>query len=479
MAKQSKSTRAPAQFQQTRNPRAEVGEIRPRRVEATRQSLAGILTLVRDGDASTRLALEQATGLGRATIVDRLTTLTRYGLLAEDTLGPAQGGRAPRLIRFRAGSGLILVAFLDRSVLGVGVADLNGRLLVEHHEAIELSTGPQAVLGRLMTLFDWALEQHQADRDVWAIGVAVPGPVELSAGEPFASPVFHFDPSWWEFDFVEQLAARFRAPVWVRSAVECMTLGERKAGNAQDSDNFLFVKLGRGISTALFADGRLVRGAQGAGGLLGHILQDPNSDEVCHCGNTGCLEIVAGGDAIARDGANAARDGQSPQLARMLEASGEITANDVGMAAQLGDSFCTELLARRGQMIGVALAAVANTVNPSTIVLGGDIVQTGDVMLSAVRQAVYLHAHPLTTRELRIVKSQMGGSAGLLGAAEVAVGALFAGPSLENWIAYGSPLDHPEFAARLSQATTDAADDGTTPAPPPAARNQLEGGKLT
>ena len=436
-------------------------------MEATRQSLASILSLVRNGDANTRLALEQTTGLGRATVVDRLATLTRHGLLAEDAIGPAQGGRAPRLIRFCAGSGLILVAFLDRSVLGVGLADLNGKLLVEHHEAIEMSAGPQAVLNRLMTLFDWALEQHQAERVVWGIGVAVPGPVELATGEPFVSPVFHFAPSWHHFPLVEKLATRFRAPVWVRSAVECMTLGERKAGNAQDSDSLLFVKLGRGISTALFADGRLVRGALGGGGLLGHIPQDVDSDEVCHCGNTGCLELVAGSDAIAREGTAAAQDGSSPQLAKVLLGAGTVTANDVGMAAQLGDGFCTELLARRGRMIGVALAAVTNIVNPSTIVLGGDIVRSGDLLLSAIRQSVYRHAHPLTTRELRIVKSQMGGSAGLLGAADVAVGSLFDSSSLESWIAYGSPLRHPDFAGRLTWAVKSITDDGNGPVPPP------------
>ncbi|MEZ5666119.1 MAG: ROK family protein [Alphaproteobacteria bacterium] len=424
------------------------------------------MTLVLSGQAATRQEIEIESGLGRAMVADRLTTLINLGLLDESTLGQARGGRAPRLLRFCAEAGVYLVAFIDKTMLSVGVADLTGKLLVEHHEEIDLSLGPEAVLQRLCTLFDWALEQHQTDRTVWGIGIAVPGPVELTQDEPFGSPAFHFMPMWQSYPFVEQLIARHRTPVWVRSAVECMALGERKAGSGQGTDNLLFVKLGRGISAGVIADGQLLRGDVGGGGLLGHVVVDESSTEVCSCGNVGCLEVRAGGDAIAREGIRAAKDGRSPQLAGILGSNGVITANDVGIAAQLGDSFSTELLVRSGRLIGDALAAATNMLNPSVIVLGGEVTQTGDLLLSAVRQALYRRAHPLTTRDLHIVKSQMGSSAGLLGAALVVFDTLFTGNTLENWVAYGSPLRCPSFAERLEVDRTPPPRKDR-PAPPP------------
>lgn len=450
---------------------------RPRRVEATRQSLAGILTLVLAGHASTRHELERRTGLGRAMVADRLSTLIDLSLLDESQLGEAKGGRAPRLIQFRADRGLVLVAFLDKSMLSVGVADLTGRLMIEHHEAIDLADGPAATLERLITLFDWVLEQHQADREIWGIGIAVPGPVEPSNNEPFASPAFHSLPMWHDHPLVEHLIARYNAPVWVRSNVECMTLGEHEAGGAQGSDSLLFVKLGRGVSAALFVNGHLLRGALGGGGQIGHVVVDEDSAVVCHCGKVGCLEVMAGGDAIARQGVAGAQAGKSTELAETLKSTGTITANDVGIAAQLGDTFSAELLVRSGRLIGNALSAAVNLVNPAVVVVGGDVAQTGDLLLSAIRQAVYRHAHPLTTRDLRIIKSQMGSSAGLLGAATVVVDAEFATHELEQWVAFGSPLRHPDFAAQVAAAASRVGTRRARPVPPPAGRAPLARGR--
>src|SRR5689334_157755 len=108
---------------------------RPRRTDSERQSLASLLNLVRSEGPLTRQELERRSGLGRAVVAARLTALTKLGLAHEAELGRPTGGRAPRLVQFRADGGLLLLAALDRGKLGVGVADASGRLLIEHHEA--------------------------------------------------------------------------------------------------------------------------------------------------------------------------------------------------------------------------------------------------------------------------------------------------------------------------------------------------------
>ena len=105
---------------------------------------------------------------------------------------------------------------------------------------------------------------------------------------------------------------------------------------------------------------------------------------------------------------------------------GDVTANDVGHGAQLGDAFCAELLWRSGRLIGEGLAPIVNLLNPAVVVLAGALADSGEILLAAVREAIYRRSHPLATRDLRIVRSQLAGSAELVGAASHAAEQVFA-----------------------------------------------------
>jgi hypothetical protein len=138
-------------------------------------------------------------------------------------------------------------------------------------------------------------------------------------------------------------------------------------------------------------------------------------------------------------------------LADILRRTGEITAIDVSQAAQMGDAASATILTTTGHLVGQVVATLANALDPELIVLSGSLVQTNDTLLAAVREAVYGASHPLVTRDLRIIRSQMGSSGGLVGAARVASEALFAPGFLREWIMQRSPQSHPDFAALLSQ----------------------------
>lgn len=438
---------------ETAQPRRTAG--RPRASESAHGSLASLLNLVRNGVATTRQELENQSELGRAVVTDRLATLLRIGLIEEGELGPAIGGRAPRHVRFRPRMGMILAAVLDHSSLAVGISDLSGRLLAEHHEAVELAAGPAPVVQRLATLFAWMLEEHGSEGGIWGIGLAVPGPVEKPDGQRLFAPALSAFQNWDGFPFVEQLATLVGAPVWVRSGVQTMTMGELKSGSGIGLTDMIFVKLGRSISAGVVSEGALHRGAQGAAGMIGYTFIDG-----------GNLEAVAGSEALGREARQAAESGRSPYLTEVLARAGEVTVTDAGHGAQLGDAFCIDLLGRSGRAVGEVLAPMANLLNPALIVLGGSVAQTGDILLAAVREAVYRQSHPVVTRDLRIVRSQMGGSAGLVGAAQVVAEALFDTRFLQGWITLGSPREHPEFKDFLSRAALDTSARPAKPRPP-------------
>ncbi len=152
--------------------------------ESERHSLAAILDLIRSGQATTRLELERTSFLGRAVVSDRVATLARLGLVEEGAPGRRWAGRAPRTVHFRAEAGSVLVGSFDCSSISVGLADLAGRLVIEYHEPADLAAGPDLVIGRLDTLFDWVLEQQEQRPELWGISIGVPGAFRPISSSP-------------------------------------------------------------------------------------------------------------------------------------------------------------------------------------------------------------------------------------------------------------------------------------------------------
>jgi len=413
-------------------------------------TLVTVLDLVRFGHARTRPEVARRAGLGRTVVTQRLAQLVDSGMVVEGALGPSTGGRAPRELRFRAEAGAVLVAELGATSLAVGIADLAGELRDQREEPWEIATGPERTLARVETLFD-ELRAAQAAGAVWGIGVGVPGPVEYSSGRPVAPPIM---PGWDGYPVRDRLAARYDAPVWVDNEVNAMALGEFRAGLGRGTSDLIYIKIGTGIGAGLISGGRLHRGAQGCAGDIGHVALGGSvpgaAERVCRCGNVGCLEALAGGAALAAEAIRVARSGLSPALAARLAAAGTLGAADVVRAAEFGDAAAVEMLQRAGRLVGETLAALVNFFNPSTVLLGGGVGASGDLLLAAVRQAVYRRSLPLATRDLRIVRSELGDRAGLVGAGSMVLDELFSRERLGRWIQAGTPAGRAELAVDAS-----------------------------
>jgi predicted NBD/HSP70 family sugar kinase len=415
------------------------GRPRPRPV-VERDTLGQVLELIRRNHAFTRQEIEQLSGLGRATVADRLTSLGQIGLVEEGALGASTGGRAPRHIRFRSSAGHVLVATVGTTTIGVGLTDLAGRLLVEHHEAGNISAGPAQTLDRVGTLFEWILAEHARGRPIWGIGLGMPGPIEHADGRFGAAARLRRTPGWDGVAVTDHFRERYEVPTWMDSEAHLSALGELRVGHGVGRRDLLYLKIGSEISVGVCADGRVLRGARGYAGEVGHVAASDQSKVICRCGNTGCLVALAGGAAIARDGALAAHRGESPYLARLLGPSGELSAADVGVGAARGDARSIEILSRAGGLIGASLATLVNAYNPSLVVVGGGVAQAGDVLLSAIRESVYRHSRSVAVQNIQIARSELGKAAGLVGAAVAVADELFAPDSFRSWVDYGSPV---------------------------------------
>lgn len=439
------------------------GAGRLRRGGGELDSLAWLLRLIRSG-VQTRRELEEASGLGRAVVADRLATLDGFGLIDEAGTAGTSVGRAPRRIRFRANAGHILVAAIGNTSLGVGLVDLNGRLLHEHHERSDGASSPgigggldlrdEYTLGRIVELFNLVIADHPESRP-WGIGLAVPRPVELAdrrgsaarTATPFSvAGREHASADW---IIAERLRSQFGVAVRVDNDAHLMALCELRAGQGIGRDDLLFVKVGTSVSVGLCLGGRVHRGANGYAGDFGHLVVEEGGP-LCRCGNFGCLEAVAGGTALAREATAAAKSSRSPYLAQLMADGRELSAVDVGHGAYLADPFCVELLSKAGHVIGVSLAALVSSYDPSLVVVGGGVAQASGVLTSAMRESLYRHSRSKAVLDVTVVRSEMGRTASLMGAGFAVSDDLFSREQLRTWIGSGSPVEH-ELALRLAQ----------------------------
>ena len=400
-------------------------------------ALVAVLDLVRHGAATSRPEIIRRTGLGRSVIVQRVQELLDRELLIEAGLGVSSGGRAPRALQFNARAGHILVADLGATSIGVGLADLSGTLVEQHEEPADIKAGPEVILGRVDELFaDLLSIPRLSIGHLWGIGIGIPGPVEFATGRPVSPPIM---PGWDDYPVRERFGGRYHVPVWVDNDVNIAALGEYRAGVARGHAAAIFIKVGTGIGAGIMIEGKVHRGAQGSAGDVGHIQVTEDPSIVCRCGNLGCLEALAGGAALARDGTLAAVDGRSRQLTGALKQAGRIEAVDVGWAAAHGDAFSRDLITTAGRRIGRMVATLVNALNPSIVIIGGGVAGLGDALIASIREVVYARSLPLATRELTIVRSSLTDEGGRIGAASLVADELFSRARIATWLSAGSP----------------------------------------
>jgi glucokinase len=183
----------------------------------------------------------------------------------------------------------------------------------------------------------------------------------------------------------------------------------------------IFITLGTGVGGGVITHGVLLRGAQGAGGELGHVTLDPEGPQ-CGCGNYGCLEALASGTAIQRRAREVANERPGSALGR-LAIDRQVLGEDVTRLAEEGDEASIFVLEETGRWLGIGLAGLVNTFNPEVIAVGGGASRAGEWILEPARKEVYLRARSPSRDLVEIKEATLGPESGVLGAAALAPGA--------------------------------------------------------
>lgn len=400
-------------------------------------SLLRVVNLVRLGEAVTRPQIGTVTGLGRGVVTQRVEQAIQMGYLEEGDVGPSSGGRAPRTLRFRDESGLIVVCALGALHIHVGLTQLEGDVIAQAHLDWDISRGPAATLDAALELVEQLLDDDRKSRKraipVWGIAVGVPGPVDFESGRPVAPPIM---PGWNGFDVRRRFEQRFDAPVWVDNDVNLLALNERTNRQVPSID-LIYVKVGSGIGAGLVSRGRIHRGANGAAGDIGHV-RVAGATVQCRCGKIGCLEAVAGGWALVRDAQLAIDEGDRGLLATRVKDGAKLNPELISMSAEDGDALAIQLAQGSAKIIGESISALVNMFNPKVIVVGGALAGAGEIFLAEVRQRVYEHSLPLATRDLNIVVSANDVREPIRGGAAMVREQLFE-ETFPRWFADGRP----------------------------------------
>jgi predicted NBD/HSP70 family sugar kinase len=362
-----------------------------------------LFQLLRDGQPRTRADLAAVTGQARSTVAARVDQLLASGLVAPAGEASSTGGRPPVTFAFNPRARVVLAVDLGATHARLAVTDLAGQVLAEHHEALAIAEGPDVVLDRVARVgTDLLAAAGQTMADLVSVGVGLPGPVDHATGRPTNPPIM---PGWDDADVPGHLGRLLGAPVLVDNDVNIMALGEH-ATSYPEVDHLLFVKVATGIGAGIISDGQIRRGAQGAAGDLGHIAVPGGAELPCRCGNTGCLEALASGEAVA-----------TALRAQGLDVA---SSSDVVALVRAGDLTASRSVRQAGRDIGGVLAACVSLLNPSLIVVGGVVAESGEHLLAGIREVVYRRSLPLATQHLRIVTTRTKGRAGVLGASAMA-----------------------------------------------------------
>ncbi len=287
-----------------------------------------------------------------------------------------------------------------------------------HHQEVILTRPDQGVDAAVRRIGD--LVQSVLDRaglavaSLAGIGVACAGGIDTARGV-IVTPSPHL-PGWAGLPLRDRLRERFPVPAALLNDASAAALGEHRYGAGRGASHLVLLTLGTGIGGGIVTDGKLYLGACGAAGEIGHMTVADGPK--CGCGNTGCLEMLASGTAIAREADRRLRDGEPSVLAAMAGETGTpLTAEMVAEAAASGDALAKSVLERAAYYLGVGLVNLVNIFNPEVIVLGGGMAELDHVFVDPARELVAERAFGVSAAAVRIVKAELGNEAGVCGAA--------------------------------------------------------------
>jgi len=308
---------------------------------------------------------------------------------------------------------LIVGVDLGGTQIRAALADEEGNILRRTSCLTLAEEGLEPVIGRIKGAISEVMESTDRGR-LRGIGIVAPGPSDPRKGIILDSPNLS---GWKNVPLKALMEEEFGLAVVVGNDANLAALAEQRFGVGQGVADLIYITVSTGIGGGIIVDNRLLLGAQGLAGEVGHQTIEAHGPR-CNCGNIGCLEVLAAGPAIARRARELIRDGIETAIADLVGGDlDRITAKEVNQAAQAGDPIAIELFRQAGFYIGVGIVNLLHLFNPSLIIIGGSVAKAGDLLFEPIRATVRERAMAsYYWQNTPIVPAALGDDVGLLGA---------------------------------------------------------------
>jgi glucokinase len=303
----------------------------------------------------------------------------------------------------------ILAGLFDSSLECIGTAKVSTKA----------QRGLDTVLSRIERCVRDAIDEADLNiKQVRGVGVGAPGAVDFSSGTVIFAP--NLD-GWKDVPLKKELEKRLELPVYIENDGNIAVLGVHVVELKGKPRHVIGIFVGTGIGGGLIANGELFSGFNHTAGEIGHMIIDVNGPK-CGCGSRGCFEALASRTAIFQRIKEGIKDGEKTLLTEMLGSNLEdLRSGDLRKAIRRGDKFVAKVIEQVAEYIGIGVANLVNILGPEVVVLGGGVMEAlADEMTGTILKTTKEHAMPGTMKNVDIVTSKLGDSAGITGAAVLA-----------------------------------------------------------
>lgn len=308
---------------------------------------------------------------------------------------------------------------LGGTKIGTGLVKRDGNVWARDYRLTEASQGRAVVIDRMISAARQVMDEAGLGADdIAAVGIGAPGPLDIPRGVLTEPPNL---PGWHNVPLKQIIEDEMGIPAHLENDANAAAIGEYLYGAGQGTRHMIYVTVSTGIGGGLILDGQIYHGLTGGAGEIGHMTILPQGPQ-CGCGNRGCLEAMASGTAIAREGQYLVNRGVATLISELAEdAAGGVSARTVVEAMRRGDEYATEIIVQAMSYLGIGMANLVNLFNPEMIVIGGGLTNLGDRLLDPVRRGIALYAFAMLAQQVQVTPARLGDDVGIVGAAGAAM----------------------------------------------------------
>lgn len=390
-------------------------------------NVSAVLKVIRDNGSLSRADVAKITGLTPASVTNITKMLIEDEYLVECKVGQSSGGRPPIMLELNPNARCVIGISIGVGMIDVVITNLSAEIILK--KSIEINEERydyDFVFKELVKLINEVIECSKIEKEkILGAGVALHGIVNARTGMSIYSPYY----GWKEINIKEALENELNLGVYVDNDVRAMALGESWFGITKDISNFVTLNISNGIGAGIIINNKPYYGVDFSAGEIGHIVVEGDGDK-CNCGNYGCLETVASNNNITKKAIKLIKQGTNSVLKELKADINQLTIEDISESAKLEDELAISIIKEAARYIGIAITNLINILNPTSIVVVGEIFENTFYAIETLNEIVKNRGMKLSSENVRIIKSMLGRDAAVVGATTLVIQEIFNGMSI-------------------------------------------------